>query len=561
MQRIKLYFYLAISTMLLILALIGGCGGTPSTGGISISQPNSNTQQDTSTNGVVFLNSQLDNNVSTQVSAKFLDSAGAPATRLQVVFWTTRGSFTPNDGVAMTDNYGVATITLNAGGTAGNGIVTATANINGKEITKGGTFTVGSQQGVPQVRVAKVELSASTMDLGQNITVTVSVVDPDGKPYSQNTPVEVVFFTASGNKITSPVKSGANGQASTTYNATYYSGEDYISAYVGSTKPVTATVVVNTITIAKPTIAGTIFRRYSSADKSPTSSDLTVNFASPLLWGSRVTIGSTSGSCLTANPKPTIYNVPTAGQSAFKVNVANSCVYKPPVGSSYANDFINVLINTPDGKTITFDLVPEVSSSVSSVPGPPDKPTVNAVNATTFDVTFKANTYSGTSAITGYTVVASPNTPGITTAQTVTLNSNTPPFITHRVSGLAPGTSYAFTVYATNASGNSALSAASDPQTPPIAPGVPTTVTAAPSVAGSVDVSFVAPLNRGNSPITGYTVSSSPAGGVDSNAATTATTHTVTGLTTGTSYTFTVTATNIAGTSSASASSLAILAP
>ena len=94
------------------------------------------------------------------------------------------------------------------------------------------------------------------------------------------------------------------------------------------------------------------------------------------------------------------------------------------------------------------------------------------------------------------------------------------------------------------------------------APGAPTGVTA---MAGNAQasVSFAAPASDGGAPITGYTVTSNPAGGVDTNAGTTLLSHTVNNLVNGTPYTFTVRATNIAGqgTISAASSSVTPVAP
>jgi hypothetical protein len=81
-------------------------------------------------------------------------------------------------------------------------------------------------------------------------------------------------------------------------------------------------------------------------------------------------------------------------------------------------------------------------------------------------------------------------------------------------------------------------------------PGAPT-ITSTISGNSAVTVSWTAPANNGGSPITGYTVTSSP--GNFTCTTTGATSCNVTGLTNGTAYTFTVTATNAAGTGPASA--------
>ena len=86
------------------------------------------------------------------------------------------------------------------------------------------------------------------------------------------------------------------------------------------------------------------------------------------------------------------------------------------------------------------------------------------------------------------------------------------------------------------------------------APAAPTSVVATAGNASSL-VTFVAPTDNGGSAITGYTVTSIPAGGIDSNAGSTSLTHNITGLTNGTSYTFTVKAINSVGTSVASMAS------
>jgi hypothetical protein len=129
------------------------------------------------------------------------------------------------------------------------------------------------------------------------------------------------------------------------------------------------------------------------------------------------------------------------------------------------------------------------------------------------------------------------------------------------VSGLTPGTSYGFTVRATNPSGSGAESALSGAVVPTgaVAPGAPTGV-AAEADSTSALVSWSAPSDDGGRAITGYTVT--PFAGTTAQTATqvdgSATRTRITGLTNATSYTFKVTATNSVGTGPASGASNAV---
>ena len=86
-------------------------------------------------------------------------------------------------------------------------------------------------------------------------------------------------------------------------------------------------------------------------------------------------------------------------------------------------------------------------------------------------------------------------------------------------------------------------------------PDAPTSVSATNGENGQSTVSFSAPASNGGINILGYTVTSSPAGGTDTNAGTTGLSHIVSGLSNGTPYTFTVVATNAMGDSASSTAS------
>ena len=142
--------------------------------------------------------------------------------------------------------------------------------------------------------------------------------------------------------------------------------------------------------------------------------------------------------------------------------------------------------------------------------------------------------------------------PGCAT-QTVTASVATCTTTTLSTNGAAATIS---AVYFGDGTNNAAISNNLTQTVTPLAPSAPAAPTA---VAGNTTatVTFAAPANNGGA-ITGYTVISSPGGGVDSNSGSTGLTHVITGLTNGVPYTFTVLATNAAGTSSASPASAAV---
>ena len=191
--------------------------------------------------------------------------------------------------------------------------------------------------------------------------------------------------------------------------------------------------------------------------------------------------------------------------------------------------------------------VASANSPVSIPAGRPTPPT--SLTATIGDgqvtVAFTGAGNNG-SAITTYTVIAEPG--GITGT-----SSSSP--VT--VLGLTNGTAYTFRVIATNGVGNSESSTATVTATPATVPDAPTSISASGGNA-SAQISWVAPVNDGGAPISGYTVSASP-GGASCTAAANATGCTVSGLSNGAVYTFTVVANNAAGSSTPSASSGSVI--
>lgn len=179
------------------------------------------------------------------------------------------------------------------------------------------------------------------------------------------------------------------------------------------------------------------------------------------------------------------------------------------------------------------------SSTTSVTPKrAPDAPTAASAThgAASATVSWSAPANNGGATITGYTVTSNP---GGKTCTTTTR--------TCAVTGLTNGTTYTFTVKATNVAGTSPASTETNSVIPRTVPSAPNSVTTA---FGNTEVSLTwsAPTIDGGASVSGYTVVSTP-GSKTCTTDASATACTITGLTNGTAYTFSVTAQNSEGSS------------
>ena len=185
------------------------------------------------------------------------------------------------------------------------------------------------------------------------------------------------------------------------------------------------------------------------------------------------------------------------------------------------------------------------SSSAATPATVPSVPTrVRALGAqdSKSSVSWSAPSITGGTAVTGYTVTSSPDAHICRTTST-----------SCTVKGLTNGTSYTFSVTATNAAGSSLSSVPTSGVIPSMTPGGPINLTATAAQNQRVTLHWTAPSDLGGAPsLVGYSVQySSDAGttwtSASPNAGATATSYTVNGLTNGTPYVFMVTARNPSG--------------
>ena len=273
-----------------------------------------------------------------------------------------------------------------------------------------------------------------------------------------------------------------------------------------------------------PTAAATVPGAPTGVSGTPGNGTVTVAWSAPASnGGSPITgysaMANNGASCFTAGTTCTVNGLTNGIAYTFTVTATNV------VGTGPASS-------------------PSAAVTPRTVPGAPTLSSATAGNSSVA-LAWTAPASNGGATITGYRATASPG--GAVCTTTGGLGCT--------VVGLTNGTSYTFTVSATNAAGTgpASNSLSATPTAAATVPGAPTGVVAAPG-NGQASVTWTAPASNGGSPITGYTAMANNG----ASCSTTGMTCTVNGLTNGTAYTFTVSATNAVGTGPASSPSAAV---
>ncbi len=467
-------------------------------------------------------------------------SATSPVTPATVPTAPTIGTATAGDGQVSVPFTFSNTVLNNGGATVSSFIVT--------------TYIGGAAQGT--TTGTSTPITVNGLNNGTAYTFTVAALNSAGTgaasaasnlvtPFALASAPTIGIATRGNGQATVPFTPPANFGTGTfvNYTVTPYVGATAGTPVTGLTSPIIVTGLTNgttyTFTIAVTTTVGTTY--------SPTGS----NAVTPATVPDAPTIGTAAS----GNAQATIVFTAPAFDGGDPVT---SYTVTPYIGAAAQATTLGAaspitVTGLSNGTTYTFKVAATnnvgtgVASAASNSVTPatiPDAPAITVITSGNAQATisFNAPLFDGGAGITSYTG----NCGGITATSLAS------PLI---VTGLTNGTIYNCTVAATNIVGPSLPSAASS-VTPATVPGAPTIVSATLGNA-QVTVTFNPPASDGGAAITGYRVTSNPAGGTDSSGGTLGQSHIVTGLTNGTAYTFTVTATNSVG-STASASSVSV---
>ena len=347
---------------------------------------------------------------------------------------------------------------------------------------------------------------------------------------------------------TAPVATG--GSPITLYTATAYNGNTASAncqTSDGSTLTCTITGLTNgtayTVKVTATNINGTSPASIAATAVTPSTKPNAPTNVTAVAGSAQATVSWSAPSFNGGSP---ITGYTVTSDPDFRTCTTNGATSCTVTGLSNGTAYTFTVIATNVNGDSPSSLASQQPATPSSASTAPSSVTATAGNASAL-VSWHIPSANGGQRITSYTVTS---LPGAKTCSVTVAVGDLSATFNCTVNGLTNGTSYTFSVKATNGAGTSAASPASNTVTPSTTPGPPASVTA---YAGnnSATVSWNAPQTNGGSPILGYKVTANPGGNVcTTNGALSCT---VTSLTNGTSYTFTVIATNANGDSIASA--------
>jgi large repetitive protein len=445
----------------------------------------------------------------------------------------------PPTGVSGTRANGAATV-----------VFSAPANSGGSPVT---SYTVTASPGGTTSICSTSPCVITGLTNGTSYTFTAHATNTVGDSAESAPSTSVTPATVPGPPTGASAISG-NGSATVSWSAPITSGGAPITSYVVTVNPGGATM---SCSVSPCVVAGlangtpytfTVHAMNSvgnSAESSPTTTvtpaaapgvptgvaasrsdgSLEVSWTAPSSDnGSPIT-----GYTVTASPGGQICTT-TGAMACIVTGLTNGTIY-------------TVTVHATNAVGDSAESTPSSSVTPATVPDAPTGALASLGNASV-SVSWTVPGSDGGTTIISYTATAAPG--GATATCTVG------PCL---VSGLTNGTSYTFTVYATNGVGDSAQSSPSASVTPATVPDAPTAVSAQ-REDSSATVSWTAPASDGGAAITSYSLTASPGG-----ATATCTTGpcVLPGLTNGTAYTVALRATNSVGDSAESAISNVVI--
>ncbi len=391
-------------------------------------------------------------------------------------------------------------------------------------------------------------------------TVTATNGDGTSGPSSPSNSITTASSVPDAPTIGTATKTGTT-TATLTFNAPLEDGGQAITLYTATSLPgsITATSTSSPINFTgltsgtSYTFTVTATNSVGTSSPSQASNSITTDYINPNTPGAP-TIGTATK---TGTTTATVGFTAPASDGGYAITEYTAISTPGGITGTGTGTPITVTGLTP-GTEYTFvvfatnsqgaGINSESSNSITTdaaAPGAPTIGTATKTGATRAVVTFTEPANNGGAAVTSYTVTSSPGG--------ITATGNGSPIT---VTGLAPATSYTFTVTATNIAGTSVPSGPSNQITSnAVAPDAPTIGTATKLTSTSARVAFTPPANNGGASISGYTVTSTPGNIVASG---TSSPITVLGLTPATSYTFKIVASNFVGDSPQSAASNSI---